>query len=481
MSIGKYRIAAVAVLLSAASLLTLYFHVLLETGTVVSHTFYVPIVLAAVWWKRKGLVVAFFSAAFLIFSNIFLRPDVATVNDYFRACLLVAVALVAVVLSEHIAKRAQKALRESEGRFRSLVESTSDWIWEVDESGVYTYASPKVKELLGYEPEEIIGKTPFDLMPADEAKRVAAEFRAVMDARKDFDRLENTNLHKEGYPVVLETSGVPIFDNKGNFRGYRGIDRDITERKKAQEQLEILNAELKRHTRELEQSNRDLEQFAHVASHDLQEPLRVVASFTQLLERRCKDNLDSDVREYMDYIVDGATRMQQLINDLLVFSRVRARGRPLEPADCNAVLGQAIANLGRAIQENQAVITNDELPTVRVDASQIARLFQNLIGNAIKFRSGENPCVHVSAKKEGDQWVFSVRDNGIGIESQYHERIFEIFRRLHGREEYPGTGIGLALCRRIAERHDGRIWVESQEGKGSTFCFTLPVDGGVEE
>jgi hypothetical protein len=229
---------------------------------------------------------------------------------------------------------------------------------------------------------------------------------------------------------------------------------------------------------ELQRSNEELQQFAYVASHDLQEPLRMVSSFTQLLARRYKDQLDDDARDFISYAVDGANRMQELINDLLTFSRVNTRGQPFTPTDCNVALGRARANLRMAIEESEALVTNDELPTVMADEGQLTRLFQNLIDNAIKFAGDEPPRVHVSAERAEGEWVFSVRDNGIGIEPQYRERIFVIFQQLHGPEDYGGTGIGLAICKRIVERHGGRIWVESELGEGSTFHFTLPAEKG---
>ena len=248
--------------------------------------------------------------------------------------------------------------------------------------------------------------------------------------------------------------------------------RDITERKKSEEHLVKTVAELKR-------SNDELQQFAYVASHDLQEPLRMVASYTQLLAQRYKGRLDSDADEFIAYAVDGSNRMQGLIQDLLAYSRAGTNGKALREISSENALKEALANLRATIEESGAVVTHDSLPAITTDDTQLVQLFQNLVGNAIKYRTAEVPHVHVSAAKNGgNEWIFSVRDNGMGIDPQYFERIFIIFQRLHGREEFKGTGIGLAICKKIVERLGGRIWVESQPEKGSTFSFALPERDG---
>jgi signal transduction histidine kinase len=227
----------------------------------------------------------------------------------------------------------------------------------------------------------------------------------------------------------------------------------------------------------LERSNADLQQFAYVASHDLQEPLRTITGYVELLARRYRGKLDADADDFIAFATDAAARMKQLINDLLTYSRVGTRGDPFAPTDCGAAINDALRNLAAAIEESGTVVTHAPLPTLLGDPVQIAQLFQNLLSNAIKFRSAEPPRIHVAATDEGSDWHFTVRDNGIGLEPQYAERIFLIFQRLHGREEHPGTGIGLAICQRIVDRHGGRIWVTSKLGQGATFHFTLPKEG----
>jgi PAS domain S-box-containing protein len=242
---------------------------------------------------------------------------------------------------------------------------------------------------------------------------------------------------------------------------------DISDRKKAEE---LLNSTLEN----LERSNQELEQFAYVASHDLQEPLRMVSSYTQLLERRYKDKLDQDANDFIKYAVDGANRMQKLINDLLDYSRISSKGKEFTKVDASLILGQAVSNLHQMITENTALVANEDLPVLNVDESQIVRVFQNLIENAIKYKKkNELPKIHISCKERNDFYEFSVKDNGIGMDMQFHDRVFTIFQRLHSKEEYSGTGIGLSICKRIVERHGGKIWFESKINEGTTFYFTL--------
>jgi len=275
------------------------------------------------------------------------------------------------------------------------------------------------------------------------------------------------NPHKEKY-YWININATPLFKPGVNkpFQVYITFE-DITETIKAHKLLNETLDELKR-------SNTELERFAYVASHDLQEPLRMVANFTQLLERQYKDKLDENAMEYINFAVDGAKRMQNLINDLLAYSRVHTKGEKFEDVHLDKVFDDVLFNMEIPIEENNVIITKEPLPKINADYSQMVQVFQNLISNAIKYRRQETPQIQIFSQKQDYKWQFSIKDNGIGIKPDYFEQVFQIFRRLHTHDEYKGTGIGLAITKRIIERHNGNIWVESEPGKGSTFHFTIP-------
>ena len=363
--------------------------------------------------------------------------------------------------------QAEAELRQSEARFRSLTGLSSDWYWEQDQEFRLTFMSSRFVERTGIDPAPYIGRTRWDEAAPNLTESDWARHKAQLERHEPFFDFEMERVGADGNSVWLSVTGEPVFEGR-KFRGYRGVGTDITERKRAQSVLRAAYDELAR-------SNAELQQFAYVASHDLQEPLRMIGSYTQLLERRYGDKLDSDAREFMDFIVDGATRMKQLIEDLLAYSRVGTRGKELRVVQAQGALERALINLRASIEASGATVTHDALPEVNADDTQLTQLLQNLVGNAIKFRKqDEAPRIHVGVQDAGDEWRFSVADNGIGIEPQYFERIFMVFQRLHTRDEYAGTGIGLAICKKVVDRHHGRIWVESVPGKGSTFVFTLP-------
>jgi len=364
-------------------------------------------------------------------------------------------------------KQAERLLKESEERFRIAAETANDVVYEWDLKQSVQWLG-KIDEMLGYEP----GAFPRTLdgwaavVHPEDLSHTMSEVQAHLDGHAPY-AAEYRVRRKDGVYRWWTARGAIARTPDGKPLRWIGSITDITERKRAEERKMNLLADLER-------SNKELEQFAYVASHDLQEPLRMVSSYTQLLAQKYEGQLDEKAKKYIDYAVDGAVRMQGLINDLLAYSRVNTQGGTLETVDSHLALGEALSNLSAAIQENGALVINDDLPIVQADASQLMLVFQNLIGNAIKFRGANPPRIQVSASDLGNEWRFLVKDNGIGIDAQYTDKVFVIFQRLHTRREYPGTGIGLAICKRIVERHGGRIWFESETGKGSTFYFTLP-------
>lgn len=373
-------------------------------------------------------------------------------------------------------ERDAAALRESEERYRTLVEAMNEGLSIIDREGTLTYVNDRLCQMLGQHSEELVGRRVTDLLDGRNAQILLGQLARREQGRSD--PYELNWLRRDGSKLSTLMSPRGLYDSTGRLVGSFSTITDITHQKETEARLQEALAEL-------ESSNRDLEQFAYVASHDLQEPLRMVASYVELLARRYKGKLDADADDFIAFAVDGARRMQGLINDLLAFSRVSRQGGTLEPVSSADALAMALGNLRAALDESGAEVSCDELPVVVADRTQLTQLFQNLISNAVKFRGDRSPRVYVSARRAdspepaGDArapfWQFVVSDNGIGIEPRFAERIFVIFQRLHGREEYPGTGIGLAICKRIIERHGGRIWLESEPGAGSSFCFTLPA------
>jgi PAS domain S-box-containing protein len=377
-------------------------------------------------------------------------------------------------------KKGDALLRESEARFRSLTQLSSDWYWEQDAAFGLKYMSGRMGERTGLDAASYVGRKRWDQPALNLGEEDWARHRAQLECHEPFRDFVMERPNPAGGSRWISVSGEPIFDEAGRFTGYRGVGSDITERMRAESELQHAHDELAHKARELERSNAELEQFAYVASHDLQEPLRMVSSYTQLIARRYGEKLDGDAKEFMNYVVDGAARMKQLIEDLLAYSRVGTKGKEFRSIELDSAFKRAVGNLRAAIEESGASVSADPLPRLSGDDGQLAQLFQNLIGNALKFRGANAPRVHVSCSDQAKQYEIIVADNGIGIEPQYYERIFMVFQRLHTKE-YPGTGIGLAICKKVVERHGGAIWVTSRPGEGSQFHFTLPKNRNPEE
>ncbi len=367
------------------------------------------------------------------------------------------------------------ALLEAEReRLREIVAHVPGVIWESaitdgDGKRELVFINDYVEHLFGYSRDEALTNPDFwaEVVHPDDLPASGGRASALYESGQA-GVIRFRAVHKLGQILDIEAH-LSIIQRDGQTVGARGVMMDISQRQQHEKVLA-------RYTQMLRRSNEELQQFAYIASHDLQEPLRMVTSYLQLLERRYNDQLDDDAREFIAYAVDGAVRMKALINDLLAYSRVEKGEQTFESVDAEAAFKQTLANLSAAIEESGATITHDDpLPNVQADHAQLVQLFQNLIGNAIKFRSERPPEIHVGVQRADGCHHFSVRDNGIGIEADYLERIFVVFQRLHGTSEYSGTGIGLAICKKVVERHGGRIWVESTPQVGTTFHFTLPL------
>jgi PAS domain S-box-containing protein len=371
-------------------------------------------------------------------------------------------------LERRVAERTAE-LQESERRFRLLVEEVRDYaIFMLDPLGFVTSWNAGAQRIKGYSADEAIGLHISQFYPVEEKEKHTAENLLSTAAREGRSETEGWRIRKDGSRFWASVTITALHDPQGNLIGYSKITRDLTDKKRDEELLRQRSAELAR-------SNAELQRFTSVASHDLQEPLRMVISFMQLLAERCQGKLDAESSEFIGYAVDGAMRMRQLVSDLLTYSRVSSNPEETEPVDFEQALREVLQDLDVMIRESEARITHDPMPTVVAVRSQIIQLFQNLLTNAIKFSKPDPPRIRVSAQAMGTEWTFSVQDNGIGIRPEYFDRIFIMFKRLHDRTQFAGTGIGLAICKRIVERHHGRIWVESTPGKGSTFFFTLPA------
>lgn len=407
--------------------------------------------------------------------------------------------------------QSERRLREQQQWLSTILTSIGDAVIATDEQGNVAFMNPVAEKLTGWPQTDATGQSlaaVFRAVDDETMEPISDLFNRVLAGRQSIALGSNTLLvRRDGEVRPIEPSAAPIISAQNKILGIVLVFHDITHRKLAEGELylyqenlealvaertnalEAMNTRLQREiaerklaqemmmlqTQQLAHSNAELEQFAYVASHDLREPLRKIKSYTELLAKRYEGQLDERADKYIDYIVDGTSRMQQLITELLMYSRLGRTVPDITPSNLSELLSDVLSDLELTIEETGAVVTAEPLPTLIVDARQIGRLFQNLLGNALKFRGDAPPVIHITAEQQAYEWHFRVSDNGIGIEAQYQERIFLIFQRLHTRTEYPGTGIGLAICKKIVENHSGRIWVESELGKGTTFHFTLPA------
>ena len=437
-------------------------------------------------WRVLRSLMSFFFFGYFVALVIVLRPieqvlGITTGVVFFFAGLFVWL----------VVRLGYSTLHEIDARRRDLdniLGSMRDSLLVTAPDGAIRIVNSALCDLLGYTREELVGK-PLDvvLQPVAEARGRSGELVALAGSGGiDEEQLEFRI--KDGRTVPMSLVGSAMRDGEGNVIGVVLVARDLRERLqlledaarvyaargKAQELSEAYD-QLEVQRKELQRSNAELQQFAYVASHDLQEPLRMITSYLDLLQRRYEPELDGQAHQFIHFAVDGAQRMRGLILALLDYSRVETRAINHQPADLNKVVAVAAGHLREATRESGAEITIDHLPIVDGDEAQLVQLFQNLLANAIKFRGDRAPQIHISASADDDRWVISHRDNGIGIDPRYQARIFEIFQRLHTRDEYPGTGIGLAICKKIVEVHDGEIWVESRLGEGTEFLFRLPI------
>lgn len=481
-----YAIIAIIIICAAIFIGNLY----VPLGLIFWVLFVIPLFIAYYNLSEKMLLPMVILISALMIINMFLAPSLipfyyAIFNRGTGICLFMILGFfmknqkrsIAILnnfnkeLEKSVVERTKEliktedALRESKERLDLALESGQTGAWELDMNNDTSIRNLRHDEIFGYkEPLEQWGAKIF-------MEHIVPEDREHV--RMDFKKAEETGNFKTECQILWPDNSLHWIFANGRLNSDKDLKTkkligtviDITERKKLEEKLQ-------KYVEEVERSNKELEQFAYVASHDLQEPLRMVSSYTQLISDRYKDKLDKDANDFINYAVDGARRMQQLINDLLSFSRINNKGNPFKSVNMQNVLGQLINYMKATIQEKNALITNDDLPDIIGDESQILQLLQNLVVNALKF-SVNNPRIHISAENMKDEWKFGVKDNGIGIEPQYRDKIFLIFQRLHTKTEYSGTGIGLAICKRIVERHSGKIWVESEIGNGSTFYFTI--------
>jgi PAS domain S-box-containing protein len=440
--------------------------------------------------RNTALRLALYAFLVLLISNLgaivdrVLHPEIPYLDrEHLIVGGVTAIAMVVllIALEAYLARRrrVEATLRESEARFSDLVYSMADWAWEVDANGVYTFSSQKSYDFFGPSRGDVIGKTPFDLMPADEAARVGAVFAEIAAKKAPIVDLENWNIDAAGGLLCLLTNGVPILDDAGELMGYRGVDKEITRRKRAEEEIRRLNARLEervhQRTAQLEASNRELEAFVYSASHDLRAPLRAIDGFSQMIADDAAARLDAQDKEHLQRVRAAAQRMALLIDHLLALSRTGRKDLLVEQVDLSAIAASVCEELRGAHPDR--VLKTDVQPglVVRADAVLLRVILTNLLDNAWKFTSGHATAhIEVGALELGREHAFYVKDDGAGLDVKTAPQLFGAFQRYHAAEQFDGDGIGLATVQRLVARHGGRVWAEAEVEKGATFYFTLP-------
>ena len=468
----------ILILCAMLSFLIFFFDISMKIGFAISILYLIPAVICIWSPKRRTIFWVAAVSSVLTLVAIPLKPSGDLLIPFFNRPASLLALWTMVFLTDRLVtglRKVEQAHRASSRMLADIIDFLPDATFVVDLEGRVVAWNQAIEKISGVSKEEMVGQgdhafsVPFygirrsmllDLLTLDDAD-IKKRYDYVTQKGDTFYAEAFCNALNEGKGAYVWATATSIFDDQGNRAGAIESIRDITERKKIED--------------ELRRSNIELQQFAYVASHDLQEPLRMVINYLSLLKLRYKDRLDPKAEEYINFAVEGGTRMRELIDDLLEYSRIDTMGKDFAPVNMNDVVSKTLSLLKVPIGESEAEIVVDDLPDITADESQMMQVMQNLIGNAIKFRGPERPKIRISAKRGEREWTFAVEDNGIGLNMKYADRIFQVFQRLHSKEEYPGTGIGLAIAKKIVERHGGRIWVVSEEGKGATFLFTLPI------
>jgi len=491
----RYKVGIVAILLAGVCLLTYYFHAVLKTGTLISHIFYIPIILSAVWWKRKGLIVAVFSSAFLVFSHFYLRPDVADPDDYFRAFMFLVIAFVVTVLSEHISKAEQAlktASRQSEierDKAQQYLDTAGVMFVAIDANQKVTLINKKGCEVLGYRQEEILGKNWLEnFIPERLREDVTSVFNQLMAGEiEPVEYFENPVLTRSGEERIISWHNTVICDDQSRIVGALGAGVDVTERKRAEEKREKL-------TELLAEKNRELEEIIRVATHDLRTPMVNIEGFGRILTQSCEqipgliekqripeelskqldEVIEVDIPEAVGIINSGVSKMNSLLKSMLRLAKLGYSATEMVKLDMDTKIENIIDTMRFQAEQSGAEIKVEPLPSCLGDKAQINQVFSNLLANALNFLDSSRPgLVRITGRTEENYSVYCVEDNGIGIAADNIDNIFRMFYRVRSADD-DGEGLGLAIVRRIVNRHNGKVWAESEAGKGSKFFVKLP-------